>query len=59
MCHIPLYAADQQEPEEEQGKCLFYVYCLWSLQSLLKQYIITEELSDNSAVFMCSDTLKI
>jgi len=38
---------------------LFYVYVLWSLQSLLKHYVIIEELSDDSAVFMCSDTLKI
>ena len=38
---------------------LRYVCVLWSLQSLLKHYIIIEELSDDSAVFMCSDTLKI
>jgi hypothetical protein len=37
---------------------LFYVCGLWSLQSLLEQYIIIEELSDDSTVFMCSDTLK-
>jgi len=37
----------------------FYVCCLLSLQSLLKQYVITEELSDVPAVFMCSYTLKI
>ena len=29
MCHILLYAADQQEPEEEQGKC--FVLCMLSV----------------------------
>jgi hypothetical protein len=38
---------------------LFYVCGLWSLQSLVKQYIIIEELSDDFSVFICSDTLKI
>jgi hypothetical protein len=38
---------------------LFYVYGLSLLQSFLKQHIITEELSDDSAGFMCSDALKI
>jgi len=31
MCHILLYAADQQESEEEQGKC--FVLCMLSLSS--------------------------
>lgn len=50
MCVIPLYAADQQEAEEEQGK--LFVLCIWacSLQAVLKQYVTIEELGDDSAV---------